>query len=363
MEKFESQKYRDDLAKEIRQEHDKEKRQEILTTAKSTGEYQEAEKLRHKVESGEVSGYSDAEKLVEQERTQDNSTPKKEEPALEKGELAPILVTVEQLIPDIKPREIVKYPPTSGRNWSDVYADRFEYLNAIFGYYGLEQNRLLKDGLKDQIVVDLGAGNMYGYATALGGGARGYVAIDKFYDLAGEYRNPERVREFVDKKWPLYCRDKELIPAAAEQDDMLSFLKRLPDNSVSIISSGHIFLFGDDGEYVMELKKEMLRVLSPSGLFIENEGISLSNDKNFVSEVWKYGTYRVFVKKEETRSKRIEEADEAFRAEVANETDIDRLRAIENQLSEVDDFRTTDNYRISIVTDRIKQLQKDQGGV
>ena len=50
MENFESQKYRDDLAKEIRQEPDKEKRREILTTAKSTEEYQEAKRLRKKEE-------------------------------------------------------------------------------------------------------------------------------------------------------------------------------------------------------------------------------------------------------------------------------------------------------------------------
>lgn len=50
MENFESQKYRDDLAKEIRQEPDKERRKEILTTAKSTEEYQEAKRLRHKEE-------------------------------------------------------------------------------------------------------------------------------------------------------------------------------------------------------------------------------------------------------------------------------------------------------------------------
>ena len=50
MPNFESQKYRDDLAKEIRQEPDKEKRREILTTAKSTEEYQEAKRLRKKEE-------------------------------------------------------------------------------------------------------------------------------------------------------------------------------------------------------------------------------------------------------------------------------------------------------------------------
>ncbi len=60
MENFESQKYRDGLAKEIRQEPDKEKRKEILATAKSTEEYQGAERLKQKEEHrpfwGEFSG-------------------------------------------------------------------------------------------------------------------------------------------------------------------------------------------------------------------------------------------------------------------------------------------------------------------
>ena len=60
MENFESQKYRNDLAKEIRQEPDKEKRKEILATAKSTEEYQEAKKVNRQEERrpfwGEFSG-------------------------------------------------------------------------------------------------------------------------------------------------------------------------------------------------------------------------------------------------------------------------------------------------------------------
>ncbi len=59
MEDFESQKYRDDLAKEIKQEPDKEKRREILMIAQSTEEYQEAKRLRKKEERpvwGEFSG-------------------------------------------------------------------------------------------------------------------------------------------------------------------------------------------------------------------------------------------------------------------------------------------------------------------
>ncbi len=60
MENFEFKKYRDDLAKEIHQEPDKEKRKEILAAAKPTEEYQEAEKLKRQEERrpfwGEFSG-------------------------------------------------------------------------------------------------------------------------------------------------------------------------------------------------------------------------------------------------------------------------------------------------------------------
>ena len=51
---FESQKYRDDLAEEIKQEPSKEKRREILSTAKLTEEYREAKKLREKEADFEV---------------------------------------------------------------------------------------------------------------------------------------------------------------------------------------------------------------------------------------------------------------------------------------------------------------------
>lgn len=54
MEKFESQKYRNDLAKEIEQEPNKEKRREILSTAKLTEEYQEAKRLGKKEGDFEV---------------------------------------------------------------------------------------------------------------------------------------------------------------------------------------------------------------------------------------------------------------------------------------------------------------------
>jgi hypothetical protein len=77
MKKFESQRYRDNLAEKIRREPDREKRREILTTAQSTEEYQEAEKLKRQEErrpfwgefrGGEVDGVGRYEKLTPEQK-------------------------------------------------------------------------------------------------------------------------------------------------------------------------------------------------------------------------------------------------------------------------------------------------------
>jgi len=65
MENFEFQKYRDNLAKEIRQEPDKEKRQEILATAKSTEEYQEAKRLKQEAFAIKLEKKAEIEKLLQ----------------------------------------------------------------------------------------------------------------------------------------------------------------------------------------------------------------------------------------------------------------------------------------------------------
>src|SRR3989344_3994154 len=65
MPNFESQKYRDDLAKEIRQEPSKEKQREILSTAKSTAEYQEAKELRQKEEGSSSKNKNEQERFLD----------------------------------------------------------------------------------------------------------------------------------------------------------------------------------------------------------------------------------------------------------------------------------------------------------
>lgn len=65
MENFEFQKYRDNLAKEIRQESNKEKRREILATAKSTEEYQEAKRLKQEAFTVKQEKKAETERLLQ----------------------------------------------------------------------------------------------------------------------------------------------------------------------------------------------------------------------------------------------------------------------------------------------------------
>lgn len=65
MKNFEFQKYRDNLAKEIRQEPDKEKRREILASAKSTEEYQEAKRLKQEAFAVKQEKKSETERLLQ----------------------------------------------------------------------------------------------------------------------------------------------------------------------------------------------------------------------------------------------------------------------------------------------------------
>jgi len=69
MEKFESQQYRDDLAKEIKSESDKEKRKEVLAEAQKTEEYMKAKDI-HKVEQQQVERKNDIERILSPEDTE-----------------------------------------------------------------------------------------------------------------------------------------------------------------------------------------------------------------------------------------------------------------------------------------------------
>ena len=82
-------------------------------------------------------------------------------------------------------------------------------------------------------------------------------------------------------------------------EDMLTFLKRLPDNSCSFLCSGMEIL--DNDEYKDEVNKEIKRALNPDGAYIgnnygghlypEQSGDPEENLSNAIVEEFKYDDY------------------------------------------------------------------------
>jgi hypothetical protein len=125
---------------------------------------------------------------------------------------------------------------------------------------------------QDQIVVDLGAGkSRYGHSLCSLFGAKAYVGVEKHFAKELEeyisYSTPEKIEKTFDRG----PAGIEPIPAAIEDADMLSFLRRLPDNSVSIFASGIDRNIICDNEYLDAVRKEIGRVLHPKGAYISHE--------------------------------------------------------------------------------------------
>lgn len=304
---------------------------------------EEADRMSEKIKAGQANNYPEAEKQLE----------------LEKGELAPVLVPVEQLILGIKADEKIglsfEERKDSGYDLQTGYAT--ELPRAVYWAFvhdGPNKNRLLRNGFKDQVVVDLGAGNMNGYLAAMEGRASGYVGVDKFTDLTGFYKDPKFVRESADKRGS--TKEKALIPVATVQEDMLIFLRRLPDNSVSIISSGLTFLIENE-IYVDEVKKEMGRVLSPNGFLVVNEGITITDD-TIAKRVY-HGDIDVFLKVDEERDQKSAEEDRLFIEQINNETDVGKLQARYTRGSNTLSGEEKETFeRLKIIKKRIEQLKE-----
>jgi len=127
-----------------------------------------------------------------------------------------------------------------------------------------ENNPELNEALSlfvGKVVVDLGAGSYpIGYCIVDYWNARGYIGVEPNYieDLVSRLQH---VEEFAAHKL-------NRIPFAVVAEDMLGFLRRLPDNSVSIFCSGIDLAIIPRGNYRDEVAKEIMRVLDPNGVYI-----------------------------------------------------------------------------------------------
>jgi hypothetical protein len=210
------------------------------------------------------------------------------------------LAPVESLIPEIKPdTENSKLSPEAkesdndsgfirtGQSFDESFLDRVLGLLKDKRSGDFITNFIKESGKKltGQVLVDLGAGSTnLGYCTSLLLGAAKYVAVEKFSNTVKKLTDQLLLvslknGEITLDKPSLYDGRKilkeqkiipinDLIPASVVQDKMLNFLKRLPDNSVSILTSGIHYFLMDNSEYRDAIAKEIERVLSPAGAYI-----------------------------------------------------------------------------------------------
>lgn len=214
-------------------------------------------------------------------------------------------VDLKQLIPDIKQKNVESDVLNKTRGLPEAFNENFinELFNGIYWQLTeeeldprdmtmsnlMEKSKLWKNlaALKDQVVIDIGCGfslqNTYMLSCMLK--ASGYIGVDAFFNpnnIAASM-NQQKVNEFFRNNRFSVRGEREFkdeikaIPVSAEQEDMLSFLRRLPDNSVSIISSGidgHVLGVNskkDKNGLAEKIEIEIQRVLSDSGVYINFE--------------------------------------------------------------------------------------------
>lgn len=229
--------------------------------------------FNEKVEDSVTCRYCDSHEHISQEHS-------------EVGSSGIQILNVSKLIPEIK----IEYPflPNKVSRYfrsglTDVYYAK-HLVNDILDHQRNEGGPLA--ALKGQIVVDLGAGMGHAYFVAAANDAKGYIAVEpstpgrikKF--LLGETNNQDqpsdnvfaKERIKIEQDFKKNHRDFKRIPIAIVGEDMLSFLRELPDKSVSIIASG---IDGAiiDNDHAREVDEEIARVLHPDGLVISNSSI------------------------------------------------------------------------------------------
>ncbi len=165
--------------------------------------------------------------------------------------------------------------------------------------------QFIEDTFEGQVVVDLGAGTSgLDYYIIDRAKASSYVGVDINLEL--QVVNDIAIsddKELVDFNFntnvnPMYrfeynrpAHEMNRTPAVLVQSDMLSFLRRLPDNSVSIFCSGIDASIISDKKHLDEIRGEIVRVLNPSGGYIgAHAHINLPNVENVEVESLPDGT-------------------------------------------------------------------------
>lgn len=239
-----------------------------------------------------------------------------------------LLPPIEKLIPGINPTNFEQnsweqnYWNTGrrGGGFGDGFEEMFSadhlrfhrYQNAIASYvgkivpfnkegnYDISEEEVLRiqmsflDSLKSQTLVDLGCGfNLPGYKIAKRCGFGAYMGVDVstrdrslteenwnerkleiarwMVESSSEEDYKEGVSQFCYKLYGKNPNERySPIPACLVHEDMLTFLRRLPNDSVSLMANG-IDTCIISGRYRVEVTEEIYRVLHPKGLFLTDD--------------------------------------------------------------------------------------------
>jgi hypothetical protein len=149
------------------------------------------------------------------------------------------------LKPDVKLKNIDKITSKGELSNSESYMET---------NFSTLQRNLDKIGevFENKIVVDLGAGKTtLGYSMALMAGAKAYVGVDS--------HNANSLGRFLNGN------HNDSMTYSVVDLDMLSFLRCVKDDSISMIAAGIDDYVIHDGEYTNPLNKEIKRTLHPNG--------------------------------------------------------------------------------------------------
>ena len=172
----------------------------------------------------------------------------------------------------------------------------------LFAYNLLKHSDYLLEAaelLEDQVLIDLGAGrHLDGYIFAEIAGARDYVAVEASHTqkLYERMTNPVELRgqeelnvvirkligfiETIQEYDQVLVRklktriQKHLDKGAGElsialvAEDMLTALKRVPGDSVSVLASGIDKCIHPEDDYSLEVEAAISRVLHPNGVYV-----------------------------------------------------------------------------------------------
>lgn len=185
------------------------------------------------------------------------------------------LVPVEELIPGVKSADEKRPVGFVGLENDNTYAN-----DLLRGVESQPEFRQFFKDFEGQIVVDLGAGSEPNdYKIVMAGGAKGYVAVEPNFGSSLS----ARIGKFIERENEK--AESGPIPAAIVETDALTFLKRLPDKSVSVFSSGtEAEVMFENYPYIREVSKEIGRVLHPKGAFIAYDSAFTLNREDFEFE-------------------------------------------------------------------------------